>query len=177
MTREDLEHAIRAACDVARDTEVWVFGSQSLLGQYPDAPEALRTSIEVDVDPRNRPEMVDAIDGTLGEGSRFHETHGFYVHGVSIENATLPAGWERRTVVVRNPNTNDATGRCLGAHDLAASKLAAFRAKDREFVRVLLENGLVDARKLTRLIDRLPLSREQRDRYRAWVNRTVQELA
>jgi len=177
VTREDLEHAIRAACDVARDTEVWVFGSQSLLGQYPDAPEALRTSIEVDVDPRNRPEMVDAIDGTLGEGSRFHETHGFYVHGVSIENATLPAGWERRTVVVRNPNTNDATGRCLGAHDLAASKLAAFRAKDREFVRVLLENGLVDARKLTRLIDRLPLSREQRDRYRAWVNRTVQELA
>jgi len=177
VTREDLEHAIRAACDVARDTEVWVFGSQSLLGQYPDAPEALRTSIEVDVDPRTRPEMVDAIDGTLGEGSRFHETHGFYVHGVSIENATLPAGWERRTVVVRNPNTNDATGRCLGAHDLAASKLAAFRAKDREFVRVLLENGLVDARKLTRLIDRLPLSREQRDRYRAWVNRTVQELA
>jgi hypothetical protein len=27
VTREQLEHAIRAACDVARDTELWVFGS------------------------------------------------------------------------------------------------------------------------------------------------------
>jgi hypothetical protein len=30
MTREELEHAIRAACDAAGDTEVWVFGSQSI---------------------------------------------------------------------------------------------------------------------------------------------------
>jgi hypothetical protein len=38
MTREELVHAIRAACDVAQDPEVWVFGSQAILGQYPDAP-------------------------------------------------------------------------------------------------------------------------------------------
>jgi len=44
MTREELEHAIRAACDVVKETEVYVFGSQSILGQYPDAPEALRTT-------------------------------------------------------------------------------------------------------------------------------------
>lgn len=82
MTREELEHAIRAACDAAGDTEVWVFGSQSILGQHPEAAEALRFSMEVDVDPKNRPDKVDAIDGALGEGSRFHQTHGFYVHGV-----------------------------------------------------------------------------------------------
>lgn len=46
MTREQLEHAIRAACDVAKETEVYVFGSQAILGQYPDAPEALRMSAE-----------------------------------------------------------------------------------------------------------------------------------
>ena len=49
MTRDQLEHAIRAACDVASDTEVIVFGSQAILGNYPDAPESLRTSIEVDM--------------------------------------------------------------------------------------------------------------------------------
>jgi hypothetical protein len=32
MTREELEHAIRAAC-VTGDSELWVFGSQSILGQ------------------------------------------------------------------------------------------------------------------------------------------------
>jgi hypothetical protein len=35
MTREELEHAIRAACDVSGDDEVYVFGSQAILGQYP----------------------------------------------------------------------------------------------------------------------------------------------
>ncbi len=120
MTREELEHAIRAACDAAGDTEVWVFGSQSILGQHPEAPEALRFSMEVDVDPKNRLEKVDVIDGALGDGSRFHETHGFYVHGVSIETAILPRGWERRTKPIRNANTLNRTGYCLEAHDLAA---------------------------------------------------------
>ena len=32
MTYEELEHAIRASCDVAQDDEVIVFGSQAILG-------------------------------------------------------------------------------------------------------------------------------------------------
>jgi hypothetical protein len=177
MTREELEHAIRAACDVAEDTEVWVFGSQSILGQHPDAPEPLRFSVEVDVDPKNRPDMVDAIDGALGEGSRFHETHGFYVHGVSIAGAILPEGWERRTKPIKNMNTRGFTGHCLEVHDLAASKLAAFREKDREFLRLLLRERLVQSNKLIRHINLLPVSEERRNRYRRWVDGTERELA
>ena len=63
MTRQQLEHAIRAACEVAKDTELIIFGSQAILGQFPDAPPELRTSIEVDVQPLNHPEKVDLIDG------------------------------------------------------------------------------------------------------------------
>ncbi len=51
MTRDQLEHAIRAACDVSHDTELFVFGSQAILAEYPKAPERLRASIEVDVQP------------------------------------------------------------------------------------------------------------------------------
>ncbi|MGD9189610.1 MAG: hypothetical protein PVI89_15430 [Desulfobacteraceae bacterium] len=87
MTRDQLEHAIRAACDVSNDTELWIFGSQAILGEFPNAPASLRASIEVDVQPKNRPETVDMIDGALGELSMFHETHGFYVHGISFEKA------------------------------------------------------------------------------------------
>jgi len=54
MTREQLEHAIRAACEVSEDSEIWIFGSQAILGEFPDAPEDLRASIEVDVQPKNR---------------------------------------------------------------------------------------------------------------------------
>ena len=45
MTRDQLEHAIRAACDVSKDTELWIFGSQAILGEFPNAPESLRASI------------------------------------------------------------------------------------------------------------------------------------
>lgn len=91
MTREELEHAIRAACDVAGDDAVYVFGSQAILGQFPDAPAELRQSAEVDVAPRTRVDRVDAIDGSIGELSLFHQTFGFYVHGLPIEAACLPA--------------------------------------------------------------------------------------
>jgi hypothetical protein len=78
VTRIEVEHAIRAACDVADDPEVWVSGSQSILGQSPDAsgtraipppadadrgaPEALHRSAKADIAPRNHPERVDRID-------------------------------------------------------------------------------------------------------------------
>ena len=56
MTREQLEHAIRTACDVTGDTELWIFGSQAILGEFPNASESLRSSIEVDVQPKNNPD-------------------------------------------------------------------------------------------------------------------------
>ena len=107
MTRDQLEHAIRAACEVAEDSELIIFGSQAILGEHPNAPEQLRASIEVDVQPLNRPSAVDLIDGALGELSQFHETYGFYVHGVSIEAATLPNGWEDRTIPVSHPTGDE----------------------------------------------------------------------
>jgi hypothetical protein len=176
VTRSQLEHAIRAACDVSGDTEVWVFGSQSILGEFPDAPTALRRSMEVDIAPKNHPERVDDIDGVLGELSLFHETHDFYVHGVPIESAVLPEAWEFRTCRVRNANTHDCTGYCLDGHDLAASKLAAFRDKDRDFVRVLLVEGLIRADELLKRISWMDIAPELRDRMERWVQAIRAEL-
>jgi len=177
VTREQLEHAIRAACDVAKDTDLIIFGSQAILGEHPEAPAELRASVEVDVQPRNRPEGADAIDANLGELSLFHRTHGFYVHGVSIEAATLPRGWEDRTVPVSHPRfTRGHTGHCLESHDLAASKLFAFREKDRDFVRVLLVEGLVDPDLLEERIRLLPIDDEAEERLLRWLRITAGEL-
>ncbi len=65
MTRDELEHAIRAACDVAEDTEVYIFGSQAILGQHPDAPAALRQSAEADMTPKNRPAFFRPVRALL----------------------------------------------------------------------------------------------------------------
>ncbi len=176
MTRNELEHAIRAACDVADDTEVYVFGSQAILGQYPNASEQLRQSGEADVMPKNHPARAELVDGALGELSQFHNTHGFYVHGLSIKAAKLPSGWRGRCVAVKNANTNNLTGWCLEGHDLAVSKLAAFRDKDRAFVRVLLREEMIDGKKLIRRLGATRLRAELRERIMAWVRATAKEL-
>ena len=124
--------------------------------QYPDAPESLRQSAEADIAPVTKVDMVDVIDAHLGELSQFHDTFGFYVHGLSIDAAVLPVGWEKRAIAVRNANTRNNTGWCLEAHDLAASKLVAFRDKDRDFVRVLLRENLIAPRELVRQLGKLP---------------------
>jgi hypothetical protein len=49
MKRSELEHVIRAAGAIADDTEIVVVGSQSVLGQFPNAPEALLASAEADL--------------------------------------------------------------------------------------------------------------------------------
>ncbi len=178
MTREELEHAIRAACDLSGDTEVIVFGSQAVLGQSPEAPEALRQSAEADIAPKHAVDKTDLIDWHLGEDSDFHRTHGFYVHCVPIEAAVLPEGWERRAVAVKNANTRENTGWCLEADDLAASKLVAFRETDRDFVRVLLAEGLVKRWKLLTRIRQLPSASddsERSSRLTRWVDATARE--
>jgi len=178
MTRIQLEHAIRAASEVSEDSEIWIFGSQAILGEFPNAPQELRASIEVDVQPKNRPDKIDAIDGVLGELSLFHQTHGFYVHGLPVEEAsTLPQGWEKRvTPVFDEISTNGKTGWCVEAHDLAASKLAAYREKDRDFVRILLIEKMIKAETLIKRICTLRIDEPLRDRLVQWIQFTAEEL-
>ena len=126
--------------------------------------------------PKNRPERAIVVDGSLGELSLFHQTHGFYVHGVSLETAVLPEGWKERLVKVQNENTHQFTGWCVEEHDLAASKLLAFRDKDRNFVRVLLTEGLIEEATLVARIRSLAVSPADRERLATWVARTCQEL-
>jgi hypothetical protein len=119
-----------------------VIGSQSILGQFPNAPIALCASMEADVYPLNRPERADLVDGSIGEGSFFHEQYGYYAQGVSESTAVLPAGWKKRLVRVRNANTGGTEGLCLEVHDLAISKYVAGRDKDLEFTRALARHGM-----------------------------------
>ena len=178
MTRVQLEHAIRAACEVSEDTEIWIFGSQAILAEFPDAPIDLRASIEVDVQPKNRPDKVDVIDGALGELSPFHQTHGFYVHGLPMEEAVaLPQGWQDRTKPIHDEiSTRGKTGWCIEVHDLAASKLVAYREKDRDFVRALLIEKMIIVETLIERIHMLQIDEQLRERILKWVHKTTEEL-
>lgn len=116
------------------------------------------------------------IDGAIGERSRFHDLHGFYVHGLNVEAATLPPGWRSRAVEVVPPGSENTKGICVEAHDLAASKLAAFRDKDREFVGTLLRERLIGAQKLLARVRSLPVEDALKMRLTTWVRVTAQGL-
>ena len=148
MKRADLEHLIRAAGDLLGEDTVIIVGSQAILASFPEAslPGDATRSLEADVLPLDDPDgsKADLIDGVLGELSRFDETFGIHGDGVSPGTAVLPDGWQDRLIVYANTNTNGISALCLERHDLCASKLVAFREKDRRFVRALIAAGLVD---------------------------------
>ena len=160
MKREQLDHLIAAASAIVGDDEIVVVGSQAVLGEFPDAPEALLVSMEADVYPRGNPDRAIEIDGAIGEGSQFHETYGYYAHGVGPETPKAPAGWEDRLVETVVPGLNKrrdpVRAWCLSAHDLVLAKLAAGRPHDLAFVEEALRRGLVDRERLVLGIELMP---------------------
>jgi len=155
MTREQLEHIIRAAGSITGEQRLIIIGSQSILGSFPDAPEALRVSMEADAFPEGDPSKWELIDGCIGELSPFHETFGYYAHGVEPETALLPKNWHARLVPVFSPATYGCTGLCLSPADLAISKLLAGREKDFAFVQTMLAEKLVSLTDIRLLADEL----------------------
>lgn len=153
MKRTEIEHIIRAAGMIAQDNEIIIVGSQAILGQYPNAHSDFLVSIEADIYPKNLPERSDLIDGSIGEGSLFHDTFGYYAHGVSPTTAVLPAGWEKRLFRIHNNNTSGITGLCLEVNDLALSKYVAGREKDLFFTNLLAKFAHTDKNILLERLD------------------------
>ncbi len=138
MNRPQLEHVLRAAGAISATNDLVVIGSQAILGWSASPPNSLLVSLEVDLYPKDSPELANLIDGSIGELSPFHDTFGYYAHGVGPETAILAEGWQDRLVKFSNENTNGVTGWCLHPLDLAVSKLAAGRPKDLEYVEALV---------------------------------------
>jgi hypothetical protein len=167
VTREQLEHLIRAAGDIADDDEIVVIGSQAILGQFPEAPESMCVSVEADLFPLHHPERAEVIDGSIGELSPFHVTFGYYAHGVGEDTARLPEGWKQRLVVIQNENTRGVKGLCLEAHDLLVSKAIAGREKDLGFLRDAAKHRMADPELLRRRLTTIHLDPAVREKARA----------
>jgi hypothetical protein len=129
MRRDQLEHAIRSACQIIERDEVIVVGSQAILGTFGEdqLPAEATMSLEVDIlpisdDEQETIEMSDLLEANAGEFSKFEETHGFSIDGVDLSTVSLPEGWRERLTGVQNANTAPPggvpqfTGWCLEPH-------------------------------------------------------------
>lgn len=169
MRRDQLEHAIRAACQIAGVTEVIIVGSQAILGTFTEEelPAYATRSLEIDILPiaDDNDEIIrlaDTIEGVAGEFSPFAQLHGFSIDGVDLQTSALPEGWRDRLVKVQNHNTAGPSGEpqfigmCLDKEDLSVAKLCAFREKDQNFVDALITAGLVDPAIIAARLTALP---------------------
>ena len=99
MHRDQLEHAIRTACQIIGRPEVIIVGSQAILGSY--AEDVLlrqaTMSMEIDILPiadtnEETLRLADEIEGVAGELSPPEEMHGFSIDGVDLQTSALPDG-------------------------------------------------------------------------------------
>lgn len=176
MTREELEHIIRASADITDQYEFVIVGSQSMLGPVPNPEDVFTVSMEADIYPLQAPELADKIDGAIGEGSQFHQQFGYYAQGVGPTTATLPKDWMQRVHRVQNRNTNDRVGYCLDVLDLFLAKAVAGREKDREFCMALFEYGYVIPEQVLELVQTMPIDDKVQRTLRATIRRWAKSV-
>ena len=160
MQRSELAHVLRASAAITNENSFVLVGSQAVLLLLDDPPPELLRSTEIDLYPALSPEKSDLIDGAIGALSTFHDTFGYHADGVGPESASLPKDWMTRAVL---SYVGDVTAICPDLHDLAASKCAAGRPKDADYVRILLKHQLV---RLDLLLERV-----------GWLDATQHDLA
>jgi hypothetical protein len=168
MKKQQVDHVLRAAGEVTGEKQFVIIGSQSLHGKYPDLPDEILLSAEVDLIAKNDPTREEALN-FIGVYSRFHETHGYYADPVDENTATLPKGWKGRLVNLPPGDTNGVSGLCLDPHDLAIAKYVARREKDIVFTRALASRGMVEKSRLLELLAKTPIELKARQRIRGFI--------
>jgi hypothetical protein len=145
MDLKDLELLLKEASRRTRHTEFVIVGSLSILGVLGSRPVPRRMLLSIDVDcwtPRD-PERIFELNESLGAGSEFERTHGYYLDPVPPQLPTLPANWEYRLVRLRFAGGISAS--FLDPNDAAVSKYARGEPRDREWIRAGLKAGLLSA--------------------------------
>jgi hypothetical protein len=163
MKKQEVDHVLRAAGRTTGEKQFIIIGSQSLHGKYPDLPDSLVRSFEVDLMASKNADRTKWLN-VIGVYSPFHESFGCYADPVDQKTATLPKGWKGRLVNLPAGDTEGVQGLCLDPHDLAIAKYVARREKDIVFTRELANRGIVSRDRLLALLDQTSVSEEVRGR-------------
>ncbi len=145
MELGQLQELFDEARKLTKHTEFIVVGSLSILGivRGKEIPARMLMSIDVDCYTRQDPGRIFELQQSLGEGSPFEASHGFFLDPITPEVLTLPTQWEFR--LVRVPLANDIVVFFLDPNDAAVSKYARCEPRDREWIQAGLLAGLLSA--------------------------------
>ncbi len=96
--------------------------------------------------------LMDRALEAFGKGTVAATRHGFYLEGVASGLPPLPGGYQRRCVAIPGSWRILRPGR-PEIHDLAATKLSRFHARDREDIRILADTGDLTVEELQAAVD------------------------
>lgn len=169
MKKSQLDHLLRAAKDITGESRFIVIGSQSLHAKGIEVDDLL-ASAEADLYIPDHEQKTELLNN-IGEGSRFHESFGYYADPVDERTAVLPRKWKGRLVNLPAGDTNGAKGLCLDPHDMAISKYIAGRDKDLQLLEALVGLGQLDKQTLLERLDETPADEPRRAAARGRIER------
>ncbi len=138
MNINNIDRLLSAIRDASGLDEFVVIGSLSALGiTSGNLPARMTWSMEVDAYPERDPHRAPEFSTQFGEGSHFHQTHGYYFDAVSPDLPTLPDGWEQR--MIKQVLPSGVKVKYLEPNDCAVSKYARSEPKDRGGSRQVLK--------------------------------------
>ncbi|MFM0399680.1 hypothetical protein PQR37_34415 [Paraburkholderia nemoris] len=141
MRLDDIHLILAEARKVSHHHEFVIAGSLSVLGLPIDVPDLMSHSIDVDYYPLRDPERASEIARTLGEGSKFHQNHGFYLDPIHPDLPILPRTWRSR--IVRH-DFGDVTAIFLDVNDTAISKYVRGAENDFRWIEAGYDAGILD---------------------------------
>ena len=145
LRKPQIAHLLRAVAGVTGHASFVMVGTGAVIARSKVLTLDLMRTREIDVYAADTPDadrLSDLIDGSIGEGSPFDETFGYYAHGVSAATACLPDDWAVRATRLAIPG--GAACLCPEENDIALAKLCAWRQKDRDWLAAGLATGLLD---------------------------------
>ena len=166
MKKHQVDHVLRAASRVTGEKLFVIVGSQALHGKFPDLPDAILRSVEVDIMAARSVETTEWLN-VIGMDSPFHATYGYFADPVDERTAVVPRGWRGRLVNLPPGDTEGARGLCLEPHDLAIAKYVARRPKDVVFTRQMVQRGIIQRERLLELLPKTPVTEAVRASMRA----------
>ena len=139
-----------AAAAPGATLEVYHIGRSALVWEY----DYLATTSDIDIlQPRGGQELVDLALKEFGRGTDKAKEYDLYIEVVNPGLPPMPGGYEQRAHQVEG-SWKVLKVYHLDPHDLAASKLRRFAAKDRADIRQLCDLGHLDPDRLEQILEK-----------------------
>jgi hypothetical protein len=159
MRRRSIDHILRSAAAITGQHKFVLGGSAAVIARSRHIPLAMMYTPEIDI---YAPEAEDVefaserIDGSLGQGSQFHNEFGYYGDGVSPATAKMPDDWRERAIEYRGEECPGVVAIVPEENDIALAKLAAWRDKDQARLKEGLRAGLLSFARMEERLTRMP---------------------